>query len=87
MELSKKKELFMKMKSFEANAKELLQRGGKFKLDELKVILKYHQVKRVSTFKLAEAEAELEKIGRETPAPAYEIWTDADETRLLHLTT
>jgi len=37
--------------------------------------------------RLAEAEAELEKIGRETPAPAYENWTDADEARLLHLTT
>ena len=29
----------------------------------------------------------MEKIGRETPAPAYENWTDADEARLLHLTT
>jgi|EP01082_Thalassiosira_pseudonana_P008128 hypothetical protein len=85
-ELTKKREKVMQMRSVETGAKELLQKGGTYKLHELKVILKYYQVQRYSSMKRSEALAKFEEI-RGTPAPAYGNWTDADERELLDLTT
>ena len=86
--LKKKKAEFEKMNSVAAKAKELLQRGGKFKLDELKVILKYHQVSKWSSYKFPDADAKVKEIiSRGKPAPAYENWTDAEEQRLVDLMT
>eukprot|EP00985_Skeletonema_marinoi_P015988 scaffold8451_cov145-Skeletonema_marinoi.AAC.1 len=84
--LMKKKDMFQKMRSVESQAKELLQRGGKYKLPELKTILKYYRVKAVSNYRLSDAEAKLEEIiGEGKPAPSYEEWTDENEERLLYL--
>ncbi len=86
--LTKKKDMFVKMRSVEYKAKELLQRGGKYKLVELKVILKYYQVKGFSSYRLSDAEAKLEEInGQGAPAPSFEDWTNEDEERLLLLST
>eukprot|EP00984_Skeletonema_dohrnii_P018305 scaffold8528_cov85-Skeletonema_dohrnii-CCMP3373.AAC.1 len=86
--LTKKKEKFMQMQSVETDANELLERGPPYKLPELKAILKYHQVKGCSSFNKAAAEAKLQEIvGRGTHAPDYGDWTDADEQKLLTLTT
>lgn len=86
--LTKKKDVFTKMKDNETTAKELLQRGGKYKLPELKDILQYYQVKGHSSYNLSDAKTKLEKIIRGgKPAPVYVEWTDADEQKLLDLTT
>jgi hypothetical protein len=88
--LKKKKEKCtqMHMQSVETDAKELLERGPPYKLPELKAILKYHQVKGCSSLNKPAAEAKLQEIiGRGTHAPDYGDWTDADEQKLLTLTT
>ena len=87
-ELTKKKEKVVQMQSVETCAKELLQREGPYNLVELKLILKYYQVKGCSSLKKPAAVAKFQEIiSQGTPAPVYGNWTDADEQRLLDLTT
>ncbi len=86
--LTKKKQKSMQLQVVETRAKELLQRGGEYKLEEMKAILKYHQVKGCTSFNKPQAAAKLQEIiSSGKPAPTNENWTDAEEQELLTLTT